>query len=113
MIHPRRAELRGRLLLAGGRLADLSTADWLDAGYVMLTEHADPTVRSLLDDLFASRSMEEVDQRFAALRAESDARAAERAAREAEQMRRGRRTGLGRRGRVPEGALEAAVAEWS
>lgn len=98
--------------MASGR--DLDTVklrDWLDAGYVMLVEGADPTARQLLDDLFASETDEALERNFAALKAESQYRDEQRAKVEREQRRK---TGAPSHVRlVPQEAIDQAMADWS
>jgi len=76
----------------------------------------DPDGRALLDDLFESETAEQMEDRFRVLRAEMDARRAEREAAEAEARKRSRKPG--EKGphrtyrRVREGEIEAAADEW-
>lgn len=84
--------------------------DWLDAGYVMLVEGADATARSLLDELFASSSEEELQRNFTDLRSELSYRQEQ--ARKAEAQQRKTTGGPTHYRRVSEDVLAAAVAEW-
>lgn len=85
--------------------------DWLDAGYVMLTENADPTARGLLDDLFEAASVDEMDLAFSELRSEMDYR--QRQADEYEREVRERTGAPVHTRRVADGVLEAIVDEWA
>lgn len=100
-------------MLAGRRPERLGLRDWLDAGYVVVVEGADSEARALLDDLFEAETEEQLQDRGQALRAETDARLAdrdeERRRRDADRVKRGQ-TRTYRR--VPEGAAQAAADEW-
>lgn len=97
--------------MANGRDPEtIGLRDWLDAGYVMLVEGADATARTLLDELFAAESTDDLNLGFGALRSEMDYRQAQ--ARKAESEARKRSGGPTHARRVAPGVLEDALAEW-